>query len=483
MLEWSGSKRGTGAPMVCGSSAARPLILFELNEVPYRVLDSYLRAKPASNVARLLSMSRQCRTSIETVPGGLQPIVTWSTLYRGVRDAHHGVTSFGQPLDRADAEYPPIWRILAGHGVTTGVFGSLLSYRIPPDLGNYAFYFPESLANEPTTYPSYLSPFQEFNLSMTRRSGRQVSGAVDWNLAARMAPALGKLGVTAGTCAVAARQLLTERVKPYLKGRRRSVQSMLAFDVFMKQLAVYRPAFSTFFTNHVALAQHRFWAALFPEDFRELRYDREWLGRYRHEIEYAMDVADAFVGRFLRFVESNPEHIIMAGSSMGQGAFSGEPNNSYLEISDFGRFMRKLGLPAGTYARKAAMFPCYGVTVMPEYIEQFRERLASLRILEKPIRAVHHDAGYTLFEFDYRNYCGPENAQIGAGVVPFTELGIRGVEDEEGAYLSVNTSPRASCSFTIRCIRKAGARAAFRYPFWILRRPCCGTSAFPCPRT
>lgn len=87
------------------------------------------------------------------------------------------------------------------------------------------------------------------------------------------------------------------------------------------------------------------------------------------------------------------------------------------------------------------MFPCYGVTIMPGYVEQFCERLASLRILEKPIRAVHHDAGYTLFEFDYRNYCGPENAQIDTGVVSFAELGIRRVEDEEGAYLSGEHQP------------------------------------------
>jgi hypothetical protein len=438
-LRWS--EQGNGALSVNSTHAARPVILFELNEVPYRVIDWYATEKPHSNIAKLLSGSRQCRTSVETVDRGLQPIVTWSSLHRGVRDIQHGVSSFGQPLDQADAQYPPIWRILADHGIRTGVFGSLLSYRIPSDLGNYAFYFPEPLANDPTTYPSYLSPLQEFNLSMTRKSGRTVSAAVDWKLAARIIPTLPKLGLTPGTCAVIARQLVTERVRPHIKGRRRSVQSMLAFDVFMKQLWQYKPAFSTFFTNHVASAQHRFWAALFPEDFADLRYDREWMARYKHEIEYAMDVADAFVGRLMEFLARIPEYILLVGSSMGQAAFSGEPNDSYLEIEDFPRFMQWLGFEPAVYARKTAMFPCYAVTVLPPYVNQFREKLGSIRINGEPIRAEHHDGGYSLLDFDYRNYTGPELVQSNGHDISFAEIGVQLVEDEEGVYLSGDHQP------------------------------------------
>jgi hypothetical protein len=405
------------------------------------VLDWYASEKPRSNIAQCLSVSRQCRTSVETTRGDLNPIKTWSSLHRGVSDGQHGVSSFGQPLDKADAEYPPIWRILADHGIRTGVFGSLLSYRIPENLRNYAFYFPEPLANDPTTYPSYLTPLQEFNLSMTRRSGRQVSAPVDWKLALRILPTLPKLGLTPGTCAAVARQLAGERIRPHLKGRRRSIQSMLAFDVFMKQLWQFRPAFSTFFTNHVASAQHRFWAALFPEDFADLRQDREWRQRYSHEIEHAMDVADGFLGRVMRFLADRPEYILLVGSSMGQEAASGEPNKSYLEIDDFPRFMRRLGLEPAAYARKTAMFPCYGVTVLPPYVDQFRERLASMRIDGRPLHVEHQDGGYSLLDFDYRNYAGPGLAELSGQQVAFQDIGIAVVEDEEGVYLSGDHQP------------------------------------------
>jgi hypothetical protein len=150
------------------STQARSIILFELNEVPYKVLNWYCELKPNSHLAKLSAKSRQYRTYIgEKGDRSLQPVATWSTLHRGVTAEKHRVRAFGQPLDKADSEYPPIWRILAEHGATVGVFGSLLSYRVPENLSNYAFYFPEPLANEPVTHPAYLSPFQAFNLTMS----------------------------------------------------------------------------------------------------------------------------------------------------------------------------------------------------------------------------------------------------------------------------------------------------------------------------
>lgn len=135
----------------------RSVILFELNEVPYKILNWYCDLKPNSHIARLANQSRQYRTYVsESGDKSLQPVSTWSTLHRGVNPDQHKVRAFGQPLDRADAQYPQIWRILAEHGTTVGVFGSLLSYRVPENLSNYAFYFPEPLANEPVTHPAYL---------------------------------------------------------------------------------------------------------------------------------------------------------------------------------------------------------------------------------------------------------------------------------------------------------------------------------------
>lgn len=61
-------------------------------------------------------------------------------------------------------------------------------------------------------------------------------------------------------------QVVSERVRQARNVRRRTYQSVLAFDIFMKQLESTRPGFATFFTNHVASSMHRYWAAAFPGD-------------------------------------------------------------------------------------------------------------------------------------------------------------------------------------------------------------------------
>ena len=105
----------------------KKLILFELNEVPYRVIDEFCRWRPQSCLARLIPRCAQFETYAED-HGHLSPWVTWPTVHRGVIDQRHGIANFGQDLAAADREFPPVWSIVANHGISTGVFGSLHSY-------------------------------------------------------------------------------------------------------------------------------------------------------------------------------------------------------------------------------------------------------------------------------------------------------------------------------------------------------------------
>ena len=391
---------------------------------------------------KLVEQARRYRTYIgETGDNSLQPVATWSSLHRGVSVNQHRVRAFGQPLEKADSDYPPIWRILAEHGARVGVFGSLLSYRMPENLANYAFYFPEPLANEPSTHPAYLSPFQEFNLAMSRLSGRQVSTAIDWKLVSRIIPTLPKLGLTVRTFSTVVRQLVGERLKPTTKGRRRSIQSVLAFDIFMREVQEKKPAFSTFFTNHVASAQHRFWAALFPEDYPESHYSQEWIDCHKDEIQYAMDIADGFAGRLMKFVARNPNYLLLVASSMGQEAFNAEPNLSYLAISDFKRFMDTLGFSPTQYEQRSVMMPCYGVALRADLIDQFKRKLNSVSIGGKPFTVEYHDGGYFLIDMSFSNYSGPQHVMFAGKEVSFESMGIAVVNDEEGTYLSADHQP------------------------------------------
>ncbi len=85
------------------------------------------------------------------------------------------------------------------------------------------------------------------------------------------------------------KQLLNEKIDSSKIVRRRTYQAILSFDVFYKLLIDKKPEFTTFFTNHVASSMHRYWAALFPKEYKDLKYDMKWIQTYSNEILFTMD--------------------------------------------------------------------------------------------------------------------------------------------------------------------------------------------------
>ena len=95
------------------------------------------------------------------------------------------------------------------------------------------------------------------------------------------------------------KQLIHERINKARKARRRTYQTVLGFDVFMKLLATKKPDFCCFFTNHVASAMHRYWAAAYPEHFQDQTFTEEWTKDYKDEINFSMQKADAFLKKLI----------------------------------------------------------------------------------------------------------------------------------------------------------------------------------------
>jgi hypothetical protein len=116
-------------------------VLFELNEVPIRVVQHFADRHPRSSFARILQFGG-CWDTITPDTGHLSPWITWPTLHRGVSSGKHHIVALGQAVEEADAHFPPVWSILARAGRRVGVFGSLHSYPLPADLNHYDFYVP-----------------------------------------------------------------------------------------------------------------------------------------------------------------------------------------------------------------------------------------------------------------------------------------------------------------------------------------------------
>jgi hypothetical protein len=408
------------------------IVLFELNEVPWEILDDYVAARPASALGRMLARSH-CFTSMAADRGHLSPWTTWPTLHRGVNDEQHLIASFGQDRRHADERFPPVWSLLHQAGVSAGVCGTLHSYPAPDDVDGYAFYLPDPFASEPVAHPPELVDFQRFNLAMSRESARNVDTRIAKKDALRVVRQSRRLGIRTRTYLALARQLLAERRRPAMSNRRRTYQSVLLFDIFARQLDRSRPRFSTFFTNHVASAMHRYWAAHRPADYERLGLDQDWIETFRGEVLWATGQAADMVERLAGYVDANPGSQLWIASSMGQRATMAESLETQLYLTQPARFLEAMGLPGEhAWQRRPAMLPHFNLLVEDRYVESFRDALRTVRVGGQPLHFRQSDNGFFSLEFGQANlHDRPDVVTVAGAARPITSLGLETVEIED----------------------------------------------------
>lgn len=403
------------------------IILFELNEVPYRILQHYCTQNPKSTLSRILPQCRVYRTYTED--SVLSPWVTWPTVHRGVTDEKHGIHNFGQDLRELDKEFPPIWELLARQGYRVGVFGSLHSYPLPQDLSNYSFFVPDAFAAGSECFPKSIEAFQDFNLTMARASARNVSKSIPWKQTLSFLASLPDLGIKPSTVTDVAHQVISEKLDISKSCRRRTYQVVLAFDIFMKQLQCTRPHFCTFFTNHVASSMHRYWAASFPEDYDDFNHSQEWISSYRDEILFTMGKFDQMLKRLEQFVSNNSDYSLWVATSMGQAATKAEPCESELVLADASRLMSFFDIHQ--WSVRPAMVPQFGVVTQEG--DKFELALSMLRINDRPVK-YERVADFFSLSFGHLNQKG-KSADFNGRQVPFADLGLENIiiEDHTGS--------------------------------------------------
>ncbi len=408
------------------------IILFELNEVPHRVVADFAARRPASAFARML---REGASSVTRAPdnGHLSPWVTWPTLHRGVDNSVHGIGHFGQDRRSADAEWPPVWSLAMQGGARVGVFASLHTWPLPNDVDRYAFFVPDPFAAGAGCRPSRLESFQALNLAMSRASARNVSGGVPMRQAWRFLRSAPALGLRARTAARLAAQLAVERVKPFRRSRRRTWQSSIAFDVFFRRWREDKPDFCTFFTNHVASAQHRYWAAAYPGDYDASDYSDAWRARFGDEIDFAMRHADEMLHRLMR--EARGDTLIVVAGSMGQAATSAKVVRTQLYLRDPAAFMTALGMPPDSWQRTPAMDPDVSIQVQPPHADRFASALLELRVAGEPVRHERKGDGFFSLTLGHANLEATSlTATLFGSPVDLASLGLvnERIQDEEG---------------------------------------------------
>lgn len=412
-------------------SGERKIILFEINEIPYRVFDHYAKRNPRSHIAALMSQAKQFETICEDQVE-LDPWISWPTLHRGVIDEQHRILHLGQSLDYANRNFPAVWEMLAQNGKKVGVMGSLHSSAKPADMTNYEFYVPDFFAHEAFAYPSELTAFQKFNLAMTRSSARNVDRGIPVREARDFLTHYATHGMSSATIKATISELTGEVFKPHLRCRRRAIQPLITLDLFMHMMRTAKPDFATLHTNHVAAAMHRYWAATFPND-ADNAMPEEWRTKYENEIDYSMSVLDAMVGRLKKFCERDKSYMLLCASSMGQAAIKSRVSKTFMTVTNIKRFMSGLGLSTEQWSQRFAMVPCLSVLVDAAQADRFEQRLQQLRIEDKPIikgerevAPMSYDRKENSFQlFVYSEGLNEQNTcRLGDKVLRFEELGF-----------------------------------------------------------
>jgi hypothetical protein len=415
----------------------RRFILFELNEVPLRVVRHFAERKPGSAFGKVLEKGRHW-TTVTPDEGHLSPWITWPTLHRGVPSAEHKIAALGQNVTAADRKHPPVWSILAAAGRRVGMFGSLHSYPPPQDLDRYDFYVPDTFAAGPEAKPAELAAFQQFNLHMVDRSGRNVSGELPVKQALSFLLRSLPAGIRPATMAKIARQVASERIWRHRTARRRTIQSLLAFDLFLAQLQSKKPDAAFFFTNHVASSMHRYWPATFTGDYHVTKWSDDWVRRFSGEVDYAMGEADQMLADLIGFADRNPEYLVLVASSMGQAAVDEASRQITTEVllRDMGKFLGILGIVGG-WQRRRTMEPTYTLAFDEEATaDACIEGLARVKIAGHPIEHRRLDAHGVEFVLGISNIPDQDvTVTIGNRSVTPEEAGITNVpiEDEVGA--------------------------------------------------
>ena len=354
------------------------ILFLELNEVPQSIFeDSFLRCKYNKKLS-----SFKFHSTISRDKGHLSPWTTWATVYRGVTDKVHKITDINQDVSEIDKDFPTITSTLADKGYKVGVVGSMHSASVPQkEYHKYAFFVPEAFASNYLCKPKTINNLQKLNLIMSKKSARVVDNTLpSINILIKAAASYLNHAYKFNGALSVIKQLFSELLFPWKKIRRRTLQSIILFDVFMDLLNTNNPDFCTFFTNHVASNMHRFWEAKFPEDYPKEINLKRWKKRYKNEIDIAMQVSSYFINELVKYVDKNTDSELWILSSMGQAAVKDySPQSMFWKINNLSVFINSICGENFQIEELTQMIPCYSIKADPDSIDQINNKLKNIK--------------------------------------------------------------------------------------------------------
>lgn len=327
------------------------VIIYELNEVPWKIIDLYISKRTNSNLAKLVSGS-SCLTTIINDPScTLQPWRTWPTFHKSMYADEHKSVDLGQ--DPTTICGDNIWDVAEAENLIVGLFGVMQTWPAHSPK-NGGFYIPDTFSKTSEVFPTSLQRFQEFNLSMTKKDGFNSDSKLNIKDLLPLGLSLVRRGLSIYSVLNICKSLIKERLDKRHKAGRSILQVLPCFDLYWKLHLEHQPDLSLFFTNHVAGMMHRFWGDTVSQYTEEYDYQPDEV--YQNLIIQAMDHFDHQLGIIMNFVHQNPDNILIVASSMGQQGVpqSKKMAESYV-VEDVDKLVRELNL--GQAEEGIAMHP------------------------------------------------------------------------------------------------------------------------------
>jgi len=305
----------------------KPLILLELNEINFDVVERYLDADAARFPAlkKLLSGAR-IRTSCEKQYEALEPWIQWASVHTGNTYAEHGVFRLG---DMVGSNVPQIFEQMERAGLKVGAISAMNAEN---RLKQPAYFIPD---------PWTQTPADESWWSKTL--GQAVSQAVNDNAQARITPK-SLLVVLLGLLRFARVAhypkylwlVLGTPRKPWLKAL---LLDLLLHDLHWRMFNAKRPNFSTLFLNAGAHIQHHYFFNAEPLREDSPKKNPSWyVPESADPLADVLGLYDLIVGEY--FERTDTEVVLATG--LAQKPY--DRVKFYYRLNRHADFLRGLGI-------------------------------------------------------------------------------------------------------------------------------------------
>lgn len=300
----------------------RRMLVIELSAAEKHFLDRYVAQGQLPVFEKLLKTGKFIKTRVGSPVEQLTPWTIWPSIYTGIKPDEHDIIGFGQALDVLQ-EGHCIWDALNKMGITTGVFGSLMSTSVR-DNPYSLFYVPGVLAASQSCFPESLSVIQKCFVFIKKNNIKRSVGLAIQLLFQLVMGAIN--GVPFAIIKVILLQMRLELIKGISYQQDRAIlRAKCQMDIFQVLYRQYKPEFSTIHLEHIASAEHLYWRAAEPEGFSdelgeldnyyfdnvEMRKSHETL--FKDIILDNFRLADAFLGRLLSLLDEQTVLVIITG--------------------------------------------------------------------------------------------------------------------------------------------------------------------------